>query len=137
MFVMLVYVYPLRMIFEGMFSQLSGGYLDTTYEIETFDDLRLIFIFYSVGFLAMSLLVSQLYRLALRSRAQLNLNKTEIRRTRAEMHVWAIAACFGIVSIVVALTVADTWVPAAGYLYFLVFPAMVATRYVDRRNDAT
>ena len=33
-FVMLVYVYPLRMIFEGMFSHLTGGYLSTSYRID-------------------------------------------------------------------------------------------------------
>lgn len=136
MFVMLVYVYPLRMIFEGMFSQISGGYLDTTYRIESFDDLRLIFIFYSAGFLPMSLLVSQLYRLALRNRDLLNLNEIEVRRTRLEIHIWTIAASFAVVSTVIALTVPDVWVPLAGYMYFAVFPAMLVPAYLDRRRQA-
>ena len=136
MFVMLVYVYPLRMIFEGMFSQLSGGYLETTYEIDTFDDLRLIFIFYAAGFVAMSLLVSQLYRMALRSGAQLGLNDVETRRTRVEMHTWAIAAGFGVMSSTVAFTVPDYLVPLAGYLYFALFPAMLVPAYLDRRRHS-
>ncbi len=134
MFVMLVYVYPLRMIFEGMFSQLSNGYLATTYEIDSYDDLRLIFIFYSVGFLSMSLLVSQLYRMALRNASLLALNEVEVRRTRVEMLTWGVASTFGILSITVALTVPDTWVPFAGYLYFVVFPAMLGPAWVDRRR---
>ncbi len=137
MFVMMVYVYPLRMIFEGMFSQISGGYLDTTYEIETYFDLRLIFVFYSAGFFAMSLLVSQLYRIALRHRSLLNLNEMEIRRTRLEMHTWLIAATFAIVSAALAMTVADVWVPSAGYVYFAIFPAMLVPAYLDRRHHAT
>ncbi len=134
MFVMMVYVYPLRMIFEGMFSQISGGFLDTTYEIEDFDDLRLIFIFYSAGFLAMSLLVSQLYRLALRTADMLALDDMEIRRTRVEMQAWAIAAGFAVASIVVSLTVTDSLVPLAGYMYLAVFPAMILPGYLDRRR---
>ena len=49
-FVMLVYVYPLRMVFEGLFSNLSGGYLSTSYRIETYNEMRMMFVFYSVGF---------------------------------------------------------------------------------------
>ena len=52
-FVVLVYVYPLRMVFEGMFASLSGGYLSPSLRIETYDELRTLFVFYSVGFFAM------------------------------------------------------------------------------------
>ena len=50
-FVVLVYVYPLRMIFEGWFSGLSGGYLPTSFSITTYDQVRMLFVFYSAGFL--------------------------------------------------------------------------------------
>ncbi len=56
--VVLVYVYPLRTIFESMFSGLSGGYLSSSFRIESTDELRGILVFYSVGFFAMSLLFS-------------------------------------------------------------------------------
>lgn len=134
-FVMLVYVYPLRMVFEGMFSNLTGGYLSTSYQIETYDDLRLIFVFYSVGFLAMSLLVSQLYRLAMRYSASLGLSTIERRKTRIEMFAWALAAAFGLLSILLALTVPDAWVVAAGYMYFALIPATRLPSYLDQRRN--
>lgn len=133
-FVMLVYVYPLRMIFEGMFSNLSGGFLSTSYDIETYYELRMIFVFYSVGFLAMSLLISQLYRTAMHSSASLALNQIELRITRTQMQEWAIAAGFGVLSVLLALTLPDAWVVAAGYMYFGLFPAMRLAAYVDRRR---
>jgi len=136
MFVMLVYVYPLRMIFEGMFSNLTGGFLSTSYEIETYNELRMIFVFYSVGFLAMSLLVSQLYRTAMRSSDLLALNQIELRKTRIEMQVWALAAGFGLLSVLLALTLPDALVVAAGYMYFGLFPAMRFPAYLDRRRFA-
>ena len=135
-FVMLVYVYPLRMLFEGMFSNLTGGYLSTSYQIETYYDLRLIFIFYSVGFLAMSLLVSYLYRLAMRSSTSLALNLIEKRKTKVAMQVWALAAGFGLVSILLSLMLPDASVLAAGYMYFALFPAMRLPEYLDRRRNA-
>ena len=135
-FVTLVYVYPLRMVFEGMFSNFTGGFLSTSYQIETYDDLRLIFVFYSVGFLAMSLLVSQLYRLAMRSSTSLALNTIELRKTRIVMQVWAVAASFGLLSIVLALTLPAAWVLAAGYIYFALFLAMRLPAYLDQRRSA-
>ena len=135
-FVMLVYVYPLRMIFEGLFSNLSGGFLSTSYQIETYDQLRMIFVFYSVGFLAMSLLVSQLYRTARHSSTSLALNQIELRKTRIKVDVWAIAASFGLLSILLALTLPDAWVVAAGYIYFASIPAMRLPAFLDRRRNA-
>ncbi len=135
-FVMLVYVYPLRMVFEGMFSNLTGGFLPTSYQIETYNDLRLIFVFYSVGFLAMSLLVSQLYRLAMRSSTSLGLNSIEVRKTRIQMQVSALAAGFGFMSVLLAVTLPDAWVLAGGYLYFALFPAMRLPAFLDRRRNA-
>ncbi len=135
-FVALVYVYPLRMVFEGMFANLTGGFLSTSYQIETYNDLRMIFVFYSVGFLAMSLLVSQLYRTASRNSTLLALNQIERRKTRIEMHVWMLAASFGLLSIFLALILPDAWVLAAGYMYFALIPAMGLPAFLDRRRYA-
>lgn len=134
-FVVLVYVYPLRMVFEGMFSNLTGGYLSTSYTINSYDDLRLIFIFYSSGFFAMSMLVSRLYVLAMRSVEPLQLNEIELQKTRNEMHVWALAAAFAILSILLALTLPDAWVVIAGYMYFLLFPAMRLPALLSQRRN--
>jgi len=135
-FVMLVYVYPLRMVAEGMFATLTGGYLSTSYQIETYYDLRLIFIFYSGGFLAMSLLISHLNRLAMRSSTLLALNSIEKRKTRIAMQVWALAAGWGLLSILLALILPDAWVLAAAYMYFALLPAMRLPAFLDRRRNA-
>ena len=135
-FVMLVYVYPLRMVAEGMFSTLTGGYLSTSYQIETYYDLRLIFIYYSGGFLAMSFLVSHLYRLAMRSSTSLALNSIEKRKTRIAMQVWGLAAGWGLLSILLALILPDAWVLAAAYMYFALLPAMRLPAFLDRRRNA-
>lgn len=135
-FVVLVYVYPLRMIFEGMFSNLTSGFLATSYEIQSYYELRMIFVFYSVGFAAMSLLVHLLYRTAMRSADALALNSFELRRTRIAMRVWAIAAGYGLLSIVLALTLPDVWVVVAGYMYFVLIPLLWLPAYMDQRRHA-
>jgi uncharacterized membrane protein len=135
-FVMLVYVYPLRMIFEGMFSQLTGGYLPTAFELNAYSDLRLMFIFYSSGFLALSLLIAQLYRAAADSSVQLALSDSEFRRTRIDMRVWEVATGFGVVSILLAIFLPDPWVAGAGYVYVAFFFAGRIPVYLDKRKHA-
>ena len=135
-FVVLVYVYPLRMVFEGMFSNLTGGYLSTSYRIESYNDLRVMFVFYSVGFCAMSVLVSQLYRLALRSSDALALNSIETRKTMIKVQAWAIAASLGLLSILLAVTLPEGLLVLAGYMYFALFPLMRVPRFLDNRRNA-
>ncbi len=134
--VVLVYVYPLRTIIESMFSYLSGGYLSSSFRIETYEELRGIWMFYSAGFLAMSLIFNQLYRATMRSSTLLALNQIELRKTRLKMHTWAIAASCGLLSILLVLVVADAWVPVAGYLYFALPAVMTLPSILDRRRIA-
>ncbi|MDX1518266.1 MAG: TMEM175 family protein [Woeseiaceae bacterium] len=133
-FVVMVYVYPLRMIFEGMFANLTDGFLATSYRIESYFELSMIFVFYSAGFSAMSFIVHHLYRTALQNADALALNDFELRRTRVVVQVWAIAAGFGLLSIVLALTLPDAWVLIAGYMYFVLFPLMWLPSIIDRRR---
>lgn len=135
-FVVLVYVYPLRMVFEGMFSNLTGGYLSTSYRIESYNDLRIMFVFYSVGFCAMSILVSQLYSAASDSGDALALNSIEIRKTSVKIQVWLVAASLGLLSILLAIVLPESWLVLAGYMYFALFPLMRVPVWLDRRRNA-
>ncbi len=134
--VVFIYVYPLRTIFESMFSFLSGGYLSSSFQIESTDELRGIFAYYSVGFFALSLLFNQLYRATMHSSTLLALNQIEMRETRIKMHTWAVAASFGLLSILLALVLPDAWVSIAGYIYFALFAAMRLPSFLDRRSNA-
>ncbi len=133
-FVVLVYVYPLRTIFEGLFSSLSDGYFPSSIQLQNYDELRGIFLFYSVGFFAMSLVISQLYRAALKNRDMLALNQVEQKRTKLDMQVWLFASGLAPVSIMLALFLPDEWVPAAGYVYFALFGTSRLPFYLARRR---
>jgi uncharacterized membrane protein len=135
-FVVLVYVYPLRTISEGLFADLSGGYFPSSFRISNDDELRGVLVFFSAGFLTLSLLFNQLYRVTLPHSTSLALNEIELRLTRVNMHAWAVAASFGLVSILLALTVPDSWIPVAGYLYLGLLLAMALPSYLDRRSRA-
>lgn len=133
-FVMLVYVYPLRMVFEGLFSSITDGYFPTTFELNTYFELRMMFVFYSTGFVALSIIISALYRAAIVNAEGLALDDHELRRTRIYMQIWAIASLIGVVSVVMALTLPDPLVTLAGYLYLSFFIAGRIPAYLDRRK---
>ncbi len=135
-FVVLVYVYPLRTLFEGMFFSLSNEFLPANFQIASYADLRTMFITYSVGFLAMSGLMSMLFRASLVNAETLALNDIERLETLIKMRRWLMAAIFAIASIVCALTLPDAWITAAGYLYFLLIPATWLTFRITRQSDS-
>ncbi|MEM1262050.1 MAG: TMEM175 family protein [Pseudomonadota bacterium] len=124
-FVVLVYVYPLRAIFEGMFDSISGGFLQSSFAIDDFFTLRLMFGFYSIGFLAMSVLMQRLYAAATLRADELGLDTVERRQTRIDQLSWVYSNVFAIVSIAIAAFTPDgIWITGAGYIYFV----MLATR---------
>lgn len=123
-FVVLVYVYPLRMIFEGLFSQISNGFLPTSYQTDTYQDIRMIFVFYSVGFLAMSAIITMIYIEALKQKVLLMLSTTEQILVIAQIQQHSISIGFGILSILIAFFSPDEFVVLAGYIYFVLFLVM-------------
>ncbi|MCP4300820.1 MAG: DUF1211 domain-containing protein [Gammaproteobacteria bacterium] len=135
-FVVLVYVYPLRVMFEGFFAYLSNGYLTASFRIVSNSELRGMLLFYSVGFSSMSLIISQLYSIAIRSSETLALNEIEIRKTRLRARGWGIAAAFGTLSTVMALVLPDSRVALAGHIYFIMLPATQIPLILDRVREA-
>jgi uncharacterized membrane protein len=135
-FVVLVYVYPLRIIFEAFFYSISDGYFPSSFDFQSYSDFRGIIAFYSLGFFAMSLIISLLYRAALRNETALALNQIERRVTKLGMQVWAVAASFGPLVILLAFVLPETWSVYAGYVYFGLFFAMRIPGYLDQRRHS-
>ena len=94
-FVTLVYVYPLRIIFEAMFADWTDGYFPSAFRITQRHELQGMFLFYSSGSLIMSLLFWNLYRSALKCKDALNLNEAEQLATKVSMMNFVSLAIFG------------------------------------------
>ncbi|MFT6270003.1 MAG: hypothetical protein ACJAVV_002831 [Alphaproteobacteria bacterium] len=84
-FALLIYVYPLRLLFEAMFNGLSAGFLPATFTIETNEQVRSFFAFYSCGYLAMAILIGALYIFALRRSKLLGLSVLVVQLIRAKI----------------------------------------------------
>ena len=120
-FALLIYVYPLRLLFEAMFDGLSNGLLPFNFEIKTEQEFRSFFAFYSCGYLVMSILVIFLQYAALKRAKRLRLDKFEYWDTRASYILWSVSAAIAILALVLTYTLPITKLGLAGYIYFSVF----------------
>lgn len=125
MFVVLVYVYPLRIMFESMFAALSGGFFVAEFTITSRSELRGMFIYYSTGSLIMSAIFAELYRAALKRKEHLGLSADEVIETKKSISEWSVVAFYSAISIVLALFLSPNMIPLAGYVYFLIYPSIL------------
>ena len=97
-FTMLVYVYPLKLVFGGMFYAFSGGAFGLRLTVQTMGQGRALFALYAAGFSALALEILLLNWHAWRLRVALRLNDREERMARGEMLGWSVPLCVGLAS---------------------------------------
>lgn len=124
-FALLVYVYPLRILFESMFHGLSNGFFPMSFEITTDAQLRGFFAFYSCGYLLMALLMSALQASALRRRFLLNLSDFELWNTKATIIYWLLSGLVAIIALLLSLFIPIHLIGLAGYIFFSIFVMLI------------
>lgn len=132
-FLVLIYVYPLRILFSLMFSSLSGGWLaEHAVRIETMFELRAAFVVFGIGVLSIWCVFALLYRHAERQHASIGLSAAERLVTRVSIRRNVVFAAIALLSIALAATLpfaqspATIWLP--GLTYLLLIPAAARLR---------
>jgi uncharacterized membrane protein len=88
-FVVLIFVYPLRLLFSLFFAWISHGYLvDQELVLRSSQELRMAFEVYGIGFGSIAALMALLYRHALRASDAIGLSLRERLATRMHVAVW-------------------------------------------------
>ena len=102
-FVVLIFVYPLRLLFSLFFEWISHGYLmDQQLVLNNAEELRLAFEVYGVGFGSIAVLMALLYRHALRASDAIGLNMRERLATRMHMTLWIVLLGIAALSVLCA-----------------------------------
>lgn len=81
----LVYVYPLKLLFSSMWAWLTGGWLPSEYQISQTADLQLMFYLYGVAFASLGLVLFGLRVHALRRAERIGLDALERLLLRREV----------------------------------------------------
>jgi uncharacterized membrane protein len=133
-FTMLIYVYPLKIIFSGMFYAVSSHRFGQAITVQTLGEARALFAVYALGFIALALEIVLLNLRAWRLRRALQLNALERTLTQMEVIGWCIPVGVGTLSLVFALTLPPEKIGWAGWSYFLM-SLLVPLYRITRRNN--
>ena len=134
MVTILIYVYPLRLLFNGMIYFISGHHLGHTLQVRSEFEARAMFALYAIGFAAIAGEILLLNWRAWHLREALRLNAREVAMTRNEIVGWSVPLSIGLVSLILALTLPVRWVDWSGWIYFLLALITPISRRLLRRN---
>ena len=115
----LVFVYPLKLVFTAMFAFFSAGWLVSSFAIQAPSELTGLFVFYGFGFSFTCIVIALLFFHAGRKHAELELNEREILETRVTMNLWLLIAVPAFVSALAAWLLPTDWGVWSGFLYWL------------------
>jgi uncharacterized membrane protein len=138
-FLVLVYVYPLRIIFTAFFGWVTHGWLPMGIAIESVRDLQLMFIAYAVAWTTLGFVVVALYRHAWRKRSALGLDRDERIELRGAIAAQWMIPGTGILALLVIAACALTGQPGlsgfSGFAYSLMALTGVAVARARRRAE--
>jgi len=129
LFVVLMYVYPLKFVFSAWLNRAAG-----VQGIDSWADLRLMFVIYGVGYCAVFIVFALLYLHAYRRRASLELTLVELIDTREHIASCLVMVGVGLASVVAGLVAPDNlWSILPGPMYMLIGPVqwIVGRHYTE------
>jgi len=122
-FFVLLYVYPLKMLFTTFFGWITGGWLPYGMRIAGAEDILKVFAIYAAAFISLSLCMAGLYANAWRQRDLLELDAFEREGTAGETATLLYFALVGLLSLTLAIALpgnSSPWIASLpGMLYFL------------------
>jgi uncharacterized membrane protein len=116
-FVLLVYIYPLKLMFSAFCSWATGGWLPSEFHLQNTAELISLFIIYGLGFAAMGSLMALLYWKARIQKERLNLNAVELLHTNQEIVSWVTMGLTGLSSALFAIIMPAKIAIFSGFIY--------------------
>ncbi|QGX41613.1 TMEM175 family protein [Permianibacter aggregans] len=115
----LVYVYPLKMLFSGFFHWVTGGLLKTSYTATGPADISDLFAIYGYGFITMCMAMFLLYRHTIRQAKKLGL--TDEQKFLAAQHGFSFLLLMspGVLSLILTYTLPEKYLALNGMVYSL------------------
>ena len=114
----LIYIYPLKAVFESMWFLLSHGQVGQALRTRTDAQARALFAIFAIGFTAIALEILLLNLRAWQLREPLRLNERERLITREGIAGWSVPAVVGFISLVLALVLPIREIDWSGWVYF-------------------
>ena len=126
-FLVLIYIYPLRLMMQGMFYTFSNGYFPVEMNFSNADEVRFMFGFYATGFILLCCNFIAFYIHAGKKQNQLDLNRYERFDTDTDVILWTVTASVCSLSLLGVLILPNNLLGFCGFIYFLLFPSLTTT----------
>jgi uncharacterized membrane protein len=138
-FLVLVFVYPLKMVFSSFFNVISAGYLPTNFVINSANEVPALFVTFSIAFGSMGLVMVLLFMHAWRMRQALHLSPAEIVETKRHIVNWLIVPVIASISILLALIIPTNnpnslLIGMPGFVYFLINIFQAINRFYFKKQ---
>lgn len=131
--VIMIYVYPLKILFSAGLSTATGGWLPSEFDLDSLFELKVMATIYGAGFAAVAGTVGGLYLNAAAFRDELAMSAHELFDTRCEAVAWFGVGAFGLLSCVLAWTLPGRWSVASVWMYNALFFYGPLFSYVQNR----
>lgn len=132
-FVILVYIYPLRLIMSIVFFAVSGGWFPSNFAISNASEVAGLVVLYGAGFCLVASIQLGLYLRVASQAKDLCLSRVERLLVKEEQLIWAIQAVAGFVSALIAWIFIQSWGYLAGIVYGLI-PAAIPLATMKARK---
>ncbi|MBL4819659.1 MAG: DUF1211 domain-containing protein [Gammaproteobacteria bacterium] len=114
----LIFVYPIKLMFRLLFSYLSGGFLTTGSSGATsWSDIANLIFYFGLGFISLALIIVLLYGNTLRYSEQLQLSAVERTFCLTRLVRWFTIIFTAVISCSLAFILVDAWIPWALFFY--------------------
>lgn len=125
-FVLLIFVYPLKMVFGAFFHAITGGWLPAKFTLSSETELLIMFQVFAVGYGGMALIMSMLFGRAARLASSLGFSALELMKAKHHRMNWLIVTGFCLVSFLLATFLPTEWqvghwLGLPGYILFGLF----------------
>jgi uncharacterized membrane protein len=132
---LLVFVYPLHMMFASLANMFSGGLLPSRFQLTGASEIRTLLVVYGIAFTCMAGTLTLLFGHAARRARREGFSPLEAQR---EQLVWTVPAALGLASALIALLMPLSAPPVLwslpGFLYVLMFLIGPLTSRFRRRH---
>ncbi len=123
-FVLLVYIYPLRLMFSALFEWVSGGFFPSKFTLYARHELSGLFMIYGIGLFAMAGIMALLHLRAGLQKSVLDLSEIEAIRTDGDTVSWTVVSLTGLVAALIAWIMPPN-IDLLGGLIYAILPIII------------
>jgi hypothetical protein len=132
---MLIFVYPIKLVTQLSVSYLSRGMLGTELPAMLWSDIAQLCIYFGLGLMALAVIIICFYENSLRHKEELVLTKYEVYYCKRMRLTWIVVALTAMLSCLAALLVNESTISVPGYVYLSLFVTIrLAGKYYERYN---